>query len=545
MEKEFYLFDLGMPNYVGIETEKDKFVMKISGSNPVRLGKTEVAIGFKDDIRNIYVSSKDELRCVKLRWEYKIPKDSKFLSSVWERSYGDMEWKGMSAGRYMPWYFLASTSERLLGFGVRTGAAAMCYWQADSKGLTLFLDVRCGNTGVRLEGRRLKLADIVCASARQMDSFAVAREFCKVMCDNGVFPDFPVYGSNNWYYAYGESSQEEILKDADYIVSLTKRLTNPPYMVIDDCWQQHHRLNDYNGGPWKKGNAKFPDMKMLASNLMAKGVRPGIWFRPLLNEDVEVRKEWRIEHNYCLDPSHPKVLEYIQRDIERFCSWGYTLIKYDFSTYDLFGKWGFEANVRSNTEERWHFYDGGKTNAEIVQLLYKAIYETAKAHDAVIIGCNTIGHLGASYMHISRTGDDTSGKLWERTRRMGVNTLAFRLPEHGVFYHCDADCIGVFKGIPWDKNVQWARLVAESGTPFFLSIKPDALNEKEKKDLQEILYIASKQEMHRVPFDWEITDCPEEWGEDEEIKAVYDWYEDEGPNIDIEVERFYAPLAIP
>ena len=51
--------------------------------------------------------------------------------------------------------------------------------------------------------------------------------------------------------------------------------------------------------------------------------------------------------------------------------------------------------------------------------------------------------------------------------------------------------------------------------------------------------------MHRVPFDWEITDCPEEWGEDEEIKAVYDWYEDDGPNIDIEVERFYAPLAIP
>ena len=71
--------------------------------------------------------------------------------------------------------------------------------------------------------------------------------------------------------------------------------------------------------------------------------------------------------------------------------------------------------------------------------------------------------------------------------------------------------------------MQWARLVAESGTPFFLSIKPDALNEKEKKDLQEILYIASKQEMHRVPFDWEITDCPEEWGEDEEIKAVYDF----------------------
>ena len=38
----------------------------------------------------------------------------------------------------------------------------------------------------------------------------------------------------------------------------------------------------------------------------------------------------------------------------------------------------------------------------------------------------------------NRTGDDTSGRIWERTRRMGVNTLAFRLPQHNAFYHIDA-----------------------------------------------------------------------------------------------------------
>ena len=47
-------------------------------------------------------------------------------------------------------------------------------------------------------------------------------------------------------------------------------------------------------------------------------------------------------------------------------------------------------------------------------------------------------------MHLNRTGDDTSGRIWERTRRMGVNTLAFRLPQHNTFYHIDADCVGIF-----------------------------------------------------------------------------------------------------
>ncbi|MFR7899899.1 MAG: hypothetical protein ACLU6Y_08720 [Ruminococcus sp.] len=45
---------------------------------------------------------------------------------------------------------------------------------------------------------------------------------------------------NNWYYAYGDSSEEEILSDTDYILKLTEGVKNPPFMVIDDCWQEHH-----------------------------------------------------------------------------------------------------------------------------------------------------------------------------------------------------------------------------------------------------------------------------------------------------------------
>ena len=167
----------------------------------------------------------------------------------------------------------------------------MCFWQADTRGITLVMDVRCGGSGVQLSGRKLRAAQIVAMQTEGMGTFESAREFCKVMCTDPILPDYPVYGSNNWYYAYGDSSEEEILQDTDYIVELTKGVDNPPYMVIDDCWQEHHRLNEYNGGPWKKGNKKFPDMSALAKKLEEKGVRPGIWVRFLLNEEETIPKE--------------------------------------------------------------------------------------------------------------------------------------------------------------------------------------------------------------------------------------------------------------
>lgn len=74
------------------------------------------------------------------------------------------------------------------------------------------------------------------------------------MCIDPILHPYPVYGSNNWYYDYGDSSEKEILQDTEYLMELTREAKNPPYMVSDDCWQEHNRLNEYNGGPWRKGN---------------------------------------------------------------------------------------------------------------------------------------------------------------------------------------------------------------------------------------------------------------------------------------------------
>ena len=542
MDQTYCRFQLGAPDYVTIETEEQSYVS--SGQKQlVEEGKTKVEFGAADDCEEIFLTSQEALRCVKLRWNYKIAKGSRFLTDAWERSYGELGWKGMSASRFMPWYFLAAGPEKTVCFGVKTRPDAMCYWQADTKGVTLFLDVRCGGMGVMLQGKTIRAAQVVCMETDPQNTFAAAQEFCRRMCPDPVLPEFPVYGSNNWYYAYGDSSQQEILSDTDYVLKLTQGASNRPFMVIDDCWQECHELNGYNGGPWKKSNEKFPDMKNLAQQLVKKGVRPGIWVRLLLNKDEEIREEWRIPHNGCLDPSHPDALSYIRRDVERICAWGYTLIKHDFSTYDLFGKWGFEANQLANMDG-WHFYDRGMTSAQVVKRLYEEIYQVAKQHDTIVIGCNTIGHLGAGLMHLNRTADDTSGRLWERTRRMGINTLAFRLPQHGTFFHIDADCVGVMGPVPWEKNKQWADLLAKSGTPLFISVKPGILSPEQIEELHQMMLVASEQKQHFVPVDWQETDCPQVWAEDGNT-VTYDWYEDAGPVLDSKVEQFFAATVVP
>ena len=542
------ILKINRPDFIELTTETKTVTSKWKNDD-YNLDDINVKLNQDNEHLAIFLTAQtSKVKWIKLRWNnLSWDKNVRFLGDAWERGYGDMEWKGMNPNRFMPWYFCAKSEAKSVCYGVKVRPSAMCFWQVDSLGMTLFLDVRCGGSGVNLKGRVIKLADVIACEMRECTSFEAMQEFCGQMCEDPILPKYPVYGSNNWYYAYGKSSESEILADCDYILNLTKDIENKPYMVIDDCWQEHHRLNEYNGGPWTKGNEKFPDMKALAEKLVQKGVRPGIWVRLLLNEDENIKNEWRLSHNNCIDPTNPEALNYIKEDIKRICNWGYTLIKHDFSTFDLFGKWGFQMSPLV-TDDGWHFYDDSLTSAEVVKLLYKAILDAsveASNGEALILGCNTIGHLGAGYMHINRTGDDTSGVDWERTRFMGVNTLAFRLPQHGKFYEIDADCVGIDGGISWSMNKQWADVLAKSGTPLFISVRPNILDETEKQELHEILKVASKQEHHVIPVDWEETTCPEHWQDkDHDIDCKYQWFEETGLKFNPNSIRYQTFLAM-
>lgn len=458
-------------------------------------------------------------RYLKLRWNEEMPVDVKILGDAYERGYGDLQWQTIRPERAMPWYMAASngsdsnrdyTGRRTDCFGVRVQPNAMCFWQYDAHGVTLWLDIRNGGRPCFLAGRRLACATVLFASYSGCSAYAALADFCHRLSPAPYLPTHKVYGSNNWYYAYGKSSAEEIVADATLLASLCRGLENRPYMVIDDGWQEN--LTD---APWTRGNEKFPDMRGLSDALRAAGTRPGIWIRYLINgrkgeRVMPLPDEWHFAHRKnILDPSHPAVLAYVGSLTEMLTrEWGFELIKHDFSTFDIFGRGGAQMPILA-AEGDWGFYDRGKTTAEIVKNFYRTVKE--HANGAVIIGCNTIGHLCAGLHQLNRTGDDTSGREWSRTVKMGVNTLAFRNCQNGAFYMCDADCVGITEAIPWEENRAWLAAAAQSGSPLFVSCKPGVPDETASAELREAFRLASLAADELVPLDWMETTIPERY----------------------------------
>jgi alpha-galactosidase len=458
---------------------------------------------------------------VRLRWRGDMSHTGLLLGDAWERGYGDLEWRGFVPDRVMPWYCAAWGGGLTHAYGVRTGAGAFCFWQVDPAGVTLWADVRAGGVGVMLGERVLTVCDVVHRpGAGDETAFAAIHAFCRDLCASPRLPAHPVYGSNDWYWAYGNNSAESVVRDAQHIVELSPAGENRPFAVIDDGWQPERGAAKQGVGLWDRGNEKFPDMPGLAAAVRGAGARPGIWIRPLL-APADAPDTWRLPRNReFLDPTVPEARQKVADDIARLQGWGFELIKHDYSTFDILGRWGFRMGA-ALTNDGWTFAAGPtRTTAEVIDELYRTI-RTA-AGDTLVIGCNTVSHLSAGHFELCRIGDDTSGTEWARTRRMGVNTLAFRAVQHGAFYAADADCVGVTTAIPWALNRQWLDLVSRSGTPLFVSLAADAVGAEQRRDLTAALAIAARPQPIGEPLDWQHTTWPTHW-QLQNAMRTYDW----------------------
>jgi alpha-galactosidase len=472
---------------------------------------------------------------IHLRWRGDLSATRLVLGDAWERAYGDLEWRGWTPDRVMPWYCATFDGSLTHAYGVRTGASSFCFWQIDPQGISLWADVRSGGVGVQLDDRTLDVCDVVCRAGHDGESsFATLHAFCHQMCPPALppppslptipraarLPRFPLYGSNDWYWAYGRNTAETVRADAAHVVELSPAGENRPFVVIDDGWQPGRGADKSGTGTWDHGNEKFGDMAALAADIRRAGAKPGIWIRPL-QAPSSVPDAWRLSRDRAmLDPTVPEVRQKVVDDLSRIRTWGFDLIKHDYSTYDIFGRWGFQMGA-AMTRDGWSFASGSsRTTAEVINDLYSAL--RTGAGDALVIGCNTVSHLSAGVFEICRIGDDTSGTEWARTRKMGVNTLAFRGAQHGAFYVADADCVGVTNAVPWAMNRQWLDLLSRSGTMLFVSLAPDALGAEQRRDLTAALARAASPQPLGEPVDWQRSVYPSRWRL-EGREVTYDW----------------------
>lgn len=514
---------MGFPESVRVETERGSWVTLTGEGKRWLCREHDIVVeleGNEERFRVHLSSTAESVSHIQLSWTNIFPKDALYLGDAFERAYGNLRFEPLNPEAVYHWYFMASCGTKDVCCGVETQPDALCAWTVNSRGVDLWMDVRNGSFPLALGGRTLTAATVL-LKEYQEDSFENLRRFCREMNPGGCASTGPMIGGNDWYYAYGNNSRELILRNCRFLAQMCRDIPVKPWMVIDDGWQRTQ--GDYNGGPWNAGNENFGDMRAVAEEMKRAGVRPGIWMRPLLTRDtaMEPYALRREGEDLYLDISRPEVLELVRTDVGRIVDWGFELIKHDFSTWDIFGRWGVSMGLGYAA---WpiRFYDKTKTTAELIKQFYAAIREAAKG--AVLIGCNTVSHLSAGVFELMRTGDDTSGIRFQRTRKMGVNTLAFRMAQHGSFYQSDADCVGITGSIDWEQNRKWLKLLAESGTPLFISCDPEALTEEMKRDIRAAVQTAAEITQTAVPLDWKRNPCPE-WWQTQKGEQEFPWYQ--------------------
>lgn len=407
---------LQFPNH--IDLLKDGQWMSLDGSrehwtlNDLAVDLQHTATGF----RILLHAPSSPLEKLRLSWNWSFPAAAGYLGDAWERSYGDLSWirpaSSMAAAavdhpldRRAPWYMLVYDGRQTHAFGVKTGARSFCCWQATPNRLALVLDTHSGGVGVRLGDRTLEAAEIVTTQSTPGESpFQTDHRFCKLMCDHPRLPQRPVYGINDWYFAYGNNSRDLILKSTGMMSELVTDTDNRPFSVIDDGWENI----DFN-----RGNVKFGDMAAMASEIKKLGMRPGLWTRPLLAGEIDKstniirRPGYEKSKERYLDPTIPENLHRVGEIVRLYRHWGFEMVKHDYSTYDALGRWGSQMQDEL-TVPGWQFHDRSRTTAEILLDLYKTIREAA--NPMYLIGCNTVSHLSAGLFELNRIGDDTSGR---------------------------------------------------------------------------------------------------------------------------------------
>lgn len=479
---------LQIPDLVEVQTEENS---KCSDRATVSFKRTSYGL-------QVHCEAPEErVRFIILRWKGCFAENTKALGDIWTGFPSYLQWENDCMGKIFSWYFMASLGEEHQGYGVMTQARALCFWEIRKTELVLYLDVRCGSVGVKLGPRRLHAATIVSAQYEKMSSHKAVSLFCRKMCGYAIVPHAPVYGVAGCAAEQKKKSKTELCRDAEYLAKLTEGMENRPYFWINK--------ND------------FPEWKGFAAELCGMNLNAGIGFRPLLEGVQEASEETTLHQGMALDPSHPKILKKVSANVKEMCKEGYSLLIFDGSSVDVFGRIEDEGYPFSVSGD-WHFYDEAKTSAEIIMNFYHIIREAAGPYGAVIMGCNAIGHLGTGFMHI-HTPETVEEMFHSDNAYLSVNSVAFRLPQHRNFFFIHPGVLAA-EAIHWEKVRPAVHMIARSGIPLFLTVNnPEQMM---NEDIREIFAEASGMHLEMEPVDWEQSGLPSVWEVDGE-NIIYEW----------------------
>ena len=123
--------------YMTVKTEQETYKIPQSGAK-VTIGDICIEIQENGEQEDVYLTADTSaVEWIKIRWNQRFPRQVKILGDVWERGYGEFQWRGMSASRVMPWYFLASHQ------GIQPDYGAAFYKEAGGCGMFFISAANC------------------------------------------------------------------------------------------------------------------------------------------------------------------------------------------------------------------------------------------------------------------------------------------------------------------------------------------------------------------------------------------------------------------
>ena len=225
------------------------------------------------------------------------------------------------------------------------------------------------------------------------------------------FSKAPECGWNSWDYYRWTITEDEVMKNAEFIASDPVLRRHVKRIIIDDGWQ-------YCYGEWE-ANPNFPGgMKKLADRIRKLGFKPGLWLAPSIVEphariaqldyDMLACSEggqpclgYRCMERYgfLLDPTVEKSRKFLTDLFDRYAGMGYEYFKLDFL---------------GSTMEARRFRDRTVPRCRILPLLMESILRGV-AGRAEILGCNYPFYIGNRPVNSVRVGSDIHSR-WQNIR---------------------------------------------------------------------------------------------------------------------------------
>ncbi len=294
------------------------------------------------------------------------------------------------------------------------------------------------------------------------DGIQLLEQYGEKQADSAkTFPEKPDYGWNSWDYYRWTITEDEVIKNAEFIAKdpvLSKHIRR---IIVDDGWQ-------YCYGEWE-ANSYFPSgMKSLADRLRKMDFVPGLWFAPAIVEphayiaqmDYHMLAcseggqpclcyECMERQGFVLDPTVPDTRKWLTGLFDRYAAMGYGYFKLDF----------LASTVRAS-----RFADRSVPRCRILPMLMQAVADGVN-NRAVLLGCNYAFSNGTSLVESVRVGGDIHAR-WDCICRNTVPVASSFWANRKLWWN-DPD-FAVCRGVDTSDDPDLNRL-----SPMLIAIRED------------------------------------------------------------------------